>query len=92
MSLTHQFPADMRAKLEQEAARRSVEPDDLALLLMRESLANLEAAAAHIAAYAPRGPEADAERFRHWADNHRRTKPIIPLDAMSREYIYEDRG
>ncbi len=95
MSLTHELPADVRKKLEQEAAHRSVEPDDLALLLMREALNNpdiFEAAAARIAAYAPRGPEADAERFRLWANNHRRTRPVIPLEAMSREHIYEDRG
>lgn len=33
-----------------------------------------------------------AESFRQWAEKHRRTEPVIPLDAMSREHWYEERG
>ena len=36
-------------------------------------------------------PEEKATAFLEWAESHRRDTPVIPLEALRREYLYEDR-
>ena len=36
--------------------------------------------------------EAEADRFQRWALGHKRTGIILPLDRMTREHLYEERG
>lgn len=85
MSGTYQLPPELSDRLEGEAARRNVAPEDLVQSLVHSFLASTKPRA-------ETSPQGDAERFRRWAESHRRDIPVIALDAMSREQIYEERG
>lgn len=92
MDLTYQLPVDLSERLEEEARRRGQDP---AALLLDLVTGGLPASAPTPLDSLPDnrdGPEAEAMRFRRWADGHRRAAPVIPLEAMDREHIYEARG
>lgn len=106
MKLTQELPAEMRERLEEEAARRGEEPDALLLSLVGASLSRLLAAMPEPNVVRLRDIESieaaegdredfnaddEAERFRRWADGQpRRGMPVIPLEALDREHIYGD--
>ncbi len=85
MSLTIELPPDVERRLEDEAARRGIEAGDLA----REFIEQQLPASPDVASMTP---QERAEAFRAWVRTHQHIDaPVIPLEALRREYLYDDR-
>jgi hypothetical protein len=95
MTLVINVPLEVEEKFRQAAARRGLTPVELAQALVeREALAVASPNATHgiEAPAAPRTPEQKAAAFLEWAAGHRADIPVVPMEAMSRDNVYEDRG
>lgn len=88
MTLTLTLPPDQAALLQERAAHAGLPPEEYMLQL----LAQTEPPPADPPASAEETGAEKAARFRRWADSHDRTKPVIPLEFLTREHIYEERG
>ena len=78
-------------KIERVLTARAEQQGTTPELLVLNDLSGLYAQADATRASVQSGDQLAAS-FRQWADNHRRTEPVIPLDAMSREHLYEERS
>lgn len=85
MTLTLQLTPAQEARLREDAARAGVDP--AALLLSRAGYTSAAQAV-------PGGAEwqAEAQRFRQWADAHAQKGAGLPPEALSRDSIYGEHG
>jgi hypothetical protein len=87
MTLTIEVPPEVESRLREEAARRGQETEEYVGVLLSELFGVLARPF-----YETATPEAWARAFREWAAGHDTTTPPIPLEALRREHMYEDRG
>jgi hypothetical protein len=88
MSLVINLAPDVETRLRDEAARRGQNPTELASSLLSEMFGP-EARPFHETAT----PEEWDRAFMQWVESHRAdSAPVIPLEALRREHLYEDRG
>lgn len=100
MKLIEELPPAMRERLEKEAMSQGEDPDALVMHALEALLAarnrqkpvNLGSGGSRQFENTAEA-EAEAMRFRNWADGQpRRHVPILSLEAMDRDHIYEERG
>jgi hypothetical protein len=90
VTLIVEVPSDVEEKFRQVAARRGLTPIELAKTLVeREALAGADTIETDRAGMTP---EERATAFLEWASGHRTDIPVVPMEAMSRDNLYEDRG
>jgi tryptophan synthase alpha subunit len=89
-------PSEVEEKFRQMAARRGLTPIELARALVeREALASADARETGATVLMPAPvliPEEKAAAFLEWASRHRTDIPVVPMEAMLRDNLYEDRG
>lgn len=97
MTLTFELPRDIAARFRDEAARRGVDPVECARALLEERLAPREPVDE---AKQPPRPFYETATTEEWLrefhafleDLRDLDAPVIPLEALRRENLYEDRG
>ncbi len=94
MTLTLELPEGIENYLEKEAAKQGLSPSEYAL---RALLRDLDIPAPAAAGgprpfYETASHEEWVRAFREWAASHDQTTPPIPLEALRRENMYDDRG
>ena len=85
MSITLDFAPYIENRLRELAARRGLTPAGFA-----KAIVEREALAAE--PEQEMTPEEEATAFLAWAAGHRTDTPVILMEALSRESLYEDRG
>jgi hypothetical protein len=97
MALTIELPRELETYLGKEAARHRLATSEYVLVLIQEQL-NAAEVKKEVELEEPRPfyatatPEEWERAFREWAASHDATTPPIPLEALRRENMYEDRG
>ena len=89
MTLSLDIPTELRNRLQEEANRRGMIAEDLARMLLEQSLILPKDEKKPIRITATPGQWLEA--FNAWMDNHDPTLPPLPDEAISRESIYRVR-
>jgi hypothetical protein len=89
MALTINIPAEVEARLREEAAKRGQDAGEYAGALLTQILGPGQPKR-----FAETATQEEWERaFEAWVASHQDlTAPVIPLKALRRENLYEDRG
>ena len=88
MSITLNLPADMEARLQEEAARHGQNAAEYVKALVEDKL---RPTARRF--YETATKEEWRRAFLAWVNSHRDiTAPPIPLETLRREHMYEDRA
>ena len=90
MTITIDIPPELESRLQEEADRRGLAPEDLARLLLKEQL--LDAHSERLPFWATASKEEWLSAFNAWMDGHDPTLPPLSDEAISRESIYAERG
>ncbi len=97
MLLIIEVAPEVEEGLRQAAARHGLTSVEFAKALVeREARAAANGSATTGTALRPAPsaltPEEKATAFLNWADGHRTDIPVVPMEALSRDNLYEDRG
>jgi plasmid stability protein len=89
MVLTINIPPEVESRLREEAAKHGQDAAEYASALLSQALTTGTSEPFHETA-----TQEEWERaFDAWVESHRDLRaPVIPLDALRRENLYEDRG
>jgi plasmid stability protein len=89
MALTINVPPEVEARLREEAAKRGQDAAEYAGALLTQMLGP-----GHLKSFAETATQEEWQRaFEAWvASHHDLTAPVISLEALRRENLYEDRG
>lgn len=94
MTLTIDLSPETEAHLQAEAARLGLDARRFAQNVLEERFGGIPADASGQDGQPPmyaRSLEEWKRAFRQWGEAHDRDTPEIPLEALRREYLYEDR-
>lgn len=88
MTLTLTLTPDKTARLQEQARQAGLPLEDYVQQVLEQNT---------LSAAPPTKQTAEiwaekAARFRQWADSQDRTIPPIPMEALDREHLYEERG
>jgi hypothetical protein len=87
MTLIIDVAPEVEGRLREEAARRGQDAGEYVSDLLSEMFRERPRPF-----YETASPEEWVRAFREWAASHKSTAPPIPLEALRRENMYEDRG
>jgi hypothetical protein len=90
MTVTIQLPPEIEQELVATAESRGVSVDNLVEALVRQYASGFPL----LAPTRPSGlsPEEWVREFRAWVHSHTSDAPLLSDEAISREFIYRDRG
>jgi hypothetical protein len=87
MTITLDVPPEVESRLREEAARRGQNAEEYAGFLLAQMFHGESRPF-----YETATPQEWAQAFREWAASHDTAAPTIPMEALRREKMYEDRG
>jgi hypothetical protein len=87
MTVEIDLTPELASRLTEEAARHGQEPSRYIEVLLEGLLPPLGTTPLY-----KRDLDEWKRAFREWGEAHRRDTPPIPLEALRRENLYEDRG
>lgn len=88
MTLTLNLTPDKTARLQEQARQAGLPLEDYVQQVLEQTTLPAAPPTEHTAEiWAEK-----AARFRRWADSQDRTIPVIPMEALDREHLYEERG
>jgi hypothetical protein len=94
MALTLELEPLMEARLHEVAARRGMNAEKYARMVLEVLMrAQVDPTEQGLPFYITATPEEWRREFHAWIDSHsENSAPPIPLEALRRENLYEDRG
>lgn len=88
MTLTLNLTPDKTARLQEQARQAGLPLEDYVQQVLEQNTLSAAPPTEHTAeSWAER-----TKRFFQWADSQDRTIPVIPMEALDREHLYEERG